>query len=116
MTIKKIMNSVESSLDDAGTEYTSEISKYPNKVLFLTTTDENNNVGILAIGTVKYGSTTAFIQCYLTYRYEQTRSHSNDLQNFWNGINSISKYTKKSSREGFFCNMILNYFSINAGL
>ena len=68
MTIKKIMNSVESSLDDAGTEYTSEISKYPNKVLFLTTTDENNNVGILAIGTVKYGSTTAFIQCNVTLR------------------------------------------------
>ena len=62
------MNSVESSLDDAGTEYTSEISKYPNKVLFLTTTDENNNVGILAIGTVKYGSTTAFIQCNVTLR------------------------------------------------
>ena len=68
MTIKKVMNSIESALDDASVEYTSDTSKYPSKVLFITTTDENNKAGMLALGAVKSGTTTAFIQASIYLR------------------------------------------------
>ncbi|MCX6822468.1 MAG: serine protease [candidate division SR1 bacterium] len=62
MTIKKVMTNIEGLLDDNGIEYTTETSKYPSKLLFVTTTDENNNVSMIAIGTVKSGSATVFIR------------------------------------------------------
>jgi flavin reductase (DIM6/NTAB) family NADH-FMN oxidoreductase RutF len=68
MTIKKIMNSIESTLDDMDMEYTSETSKYPSKVLFITTTDGDGKVGILAMGTTKTGSSSVFIQCNVSLR------------------------------------------------
>lgn len=68
MTIKKIMTSIASTLDDMWVEYTSETSKYPSKVLFITTTDEDNNTKMSGIGTVKSGTTSAFIQADISLR------------------------------------------------
>lgn len=49
-------------------DYSPETSKYPSKVLFVSTVDEDNNVKMSAIGTVKSGTTTAFIQADISLR------------------------------------------------
>lgn len=68
VTIKKIMASIESMLDDMWVDYSPETSKYPSKVLFVSTVDEDNNVKMSAIGTVKSGTTSAFIQADISLR------------------------------------------------
>lgn len=68
VTIKKIMTSIQSMLDDMWVDYSPETSKYPSKVLFVSTVDEDNNVKMSAIGTVKSGTTSAFIQADISLR------------------------------------------------
>lgn len=55
-TIKKLLTTYKNQLDNMWIDYTVETSKYPSKVLFISTTDDADQINITAIGQTKNSS------------------------------------------------------------
>ena len=55
-TVQKLLAAYKDNLDTQGITYTTESSKYPSKVFFISTTDENDQVSITSVWQTKSNS------------------------------------------------------------